>query len=307
VSDPFGPLIAIVEPGAGAGGAGDQVPELERALKELDLTFSVRRAERPEQLEGLARTALEDGGRFLVAVGDDRTLQGVVNGMFRDDRPIVEGAILGMVPAGTRSDFMMTFGLPQDVQGACSHLAGTTTYPLDLMKVSCVGPGGTRATRYAANLAEAGMGGEMSRRSGREPVSDRRRFGAFWGAFARSRPRRMRVDADGRGWEGRAFNVVVGNGQFSAGGLRLSPRSFPGDGVLEGLVFTGPRSDAYRMLPRVFRHGDHVPDPHITELRAKIRLAVEGERPLPVAADGAHLGTTPATFQLVPHQIELKL
>ena len=45
--------------------------------------------------------------------------------------------------------------------------------------------------------------------------------------------------------------------------MRLSPRSFPGDGVLDALVFTGPKSDAYRLLPRIFRHGDHVPDPDI--------------------------------------------
>ena len=43
-----------------------------------------------------------------------------------------------------------------------------------------------------------------------------------------------------RTWEGEAWNVVVANAQFTDGGLRLSPRSFPGDGVLDALVFTGP-------------------------------------------------------------------
>ena len=35
------------------------------------------------------------------------------------------------------------------------------------------------------------------------------------------------------------------------------------------------------MLPRIYRHGDHIPDPHIHEMRAKIRVAVEADRPLP--------------------------
>jgi diacylglycerol kinase family enzyme len=77
--------------------------------------------------------------------------------------------------------------------------------------------------------------------------------------------------------------------------------------VLDALVFTGPKSDAYRLLPRMFRHGDHVPDGGITELRAKLRLSIEADRPLPVVADGAYLGTTPAAFQLVPRSILLKL
>mgnify|MGYP003510250941 CR=1 FL=1 len=73
------------------------------------------------------------------------------------------------------------------------------------------------------------------------------------------------------------------------------------------LVFTGPKSDAYRLLPRMFRHGDHVPDAGIAELRGKLQLSIEADRPLPVLADGAYLGTTPAAFQLVPRSILLKL
>ena len=94
--------------------------------------------------------------------------------------------------------------------------------------------------------------------------------------------------------------MVVGNGQFTGGGLRLSPRSFPGDGVLDALVFSGPRSDACTMLPRIYRHGDHIPDPHIQELRAKIRVAGGAERPLPVVADGRAPRHHAATFQIVP-------
>ena len=101
---------------------------------------------------------------------------------------------------------------------------------------------------------------------------------------------------------------MIGNGQFADGGIRLSPRSFPGDGVLDALVFTGPRSDAYRLLPRIFRHGDHVPDPNITELRAKLKIDVD------VAAGRCRWSPTggararrPSTFQVVPQQILLKV
>jgi diacylglycerol kinase family enzyme len=115
------------------------------------------------------------------------------------------------------------------------------------------------------------------------------------------------VKADRGAYEGPAFNVVVANGQFTAEGLRLSPRSFPGDGVIDALVFHGPRSNAYTMLPRMFRHGDHVPDASIAELRARVRITVDADRPLPIVADGEVIGTTPATFQVVPQQILVKL
>ena len=101
---------------------------------------------------------------------------------------------------------------------------------------------------------------------------------------------------------------MIGNGQFTDGGIRLSPRSFPGDGVLDGLVFTGPRSNAYRLAaadlparrPRA-RPVDHG-GPREAEDRRHVRDA-----PLPVVADGLALGTTPVTFQVVPQQILLKV
>lgn len=302
MTSPFGPLVAIADPAAGVRA---ELQVLERALKEHDLEHAVVVTERRDEVTRRAAEALEAGTRFLVAVGDDRTVQAVVNGMFDDGRPRAVDAVLGVVPAGTASDLAMSFGLPTDTQAAVGHLAGTNTYPFDVMKIVCDDGRGGRVTRYAVNLAEAGFGGELARRAG-EGAGNGRRFLAFWSAWWRSKPGRVVVEADRRTWEGTAFNVIVGNGQFT-GGLRMSPRSFPGDGVLDALVFTGPRSDAYTMLPRVYRHGDHVPDPNIQELRAKIRIAVRGDRPLPVVADGAVIGTTPATFQVVPQQLLFKL
>ncbi len=257
----------------------------------------------------MARRALDEGRRYLVAVGGDGTVHEVVNGMFgADGEPLVADPVLGVVAAGSGGDLVKSFGLPGDVEQACGHLSGDAVYPFDVMKITYEAGEG-RATRYAANLAEVGLGAEIARRAARMPTrfANLRRFVSFWGGFASAPRVPVKVGADRKEFEGRAFNVIVANAQFTSGGLRMSPRSFPGDGVLDALVFTGPRSDAYTMLPRIFRHGDHVPDEHITELRAKIRVSVESERPLRIVADGEPLGTTPATFQVVPQRILLKL
>ncbi|HXF36539.1 MAG TPA: sphingosine kinase, partial [Actinomycetota bacterium] len=133
-----------------------------------------------------------------------------------------------------------------------------------------------------------------------------RYFVAFWLTLPRFRLARVEVRADRRSYQGPAFLVVVGNCQFYGGGMRVSPRSYPGDGVLDVLVFKGPRSDAFTMIPRIYR-GEHVPHPHVAELRAKIGVRVEADRPLPVEADGEILGETPAVFQVVPRAIRMKV
>jgi diacylglycerol kinase (ATP) len=97
----------------------------------------------------------------------------------------------------------------------------------------------------------------------------------------------------------------VANGQFYGGGMRISPRSYPGDGLLEAQISTGPKSEAFTLIPRIYR-GEHVPHPHIKELRGRV-IEVDGERPLPVEGDGEVLGTTPATFTVMPEAVALKI
>ena len=68
---------------------------------------------------------------------------------------------------------------------------------------------------------------------------------------------------------------------------------------------TGPKSDAFTTLPKVYR-GTHLPHRNIAELRAG-RVQVDTDQPFLVEADGEILGTTPATFGVIPGAIRLKV
>jgi len=301
---PFGPLAVLLDPRAGDDAVASEVA---RALDAGGLDYRIQVAATSAELTRLSGAALDEGYRFVAAVGDDGTVQDVVNGMFRDGRPIVPEAVLGVVAAGG-CDLSLSFGLPRDVAGAVGHLVGENTYPFDVMKIAVTGPGGERVIRYAHNVAEVGFHAAATIAAGtRGHRTNLRRFIGFWRAYVRTSAQTMTIGTDTKTIDLRGWSVVIGNGQFADGGIRLSPRSFPGDGVLDALVFTGPKSDAYRMLPRIFRHGDHLPDPNIKELRAKLKIDVTAPRALPVVADGQPLGTTPVTFQVVPQQILLKV
>ncbi len=86
-------------------------------------------AERPGEGSSLATAALDGGARFLVAVGEDGTVQDVVNGMFRDGSAIVPEAVLGVVAASSANDLVRSFNLPEDVEGAVRRLTGRTPTP----------------------------------------------------------------------------------------------------------------------------------------------------------------------------------
>ena len=281
VTSPFGALAVIVDPTAGEGRVAAEVGAVERALAHRGLEHRIQIAEAPGDVSRLATAALDEGYRYLAAVGDDGTVQDVVNGMFRDGRTIVDSPVLAVMAAGSGCDLVRSFGLPGDVDGASSHLMGENTYELDVMKITARGRNDATEVRYAHNVAEVGLHASATAKAAGFPrwMGNGRRFVGFWAAYAGTRRAVLDVVVDGRPQQHRAWSVIVGNGQFADGGLRLSPRSFPGDGVLDALLFTGPKSDAYRLLPRIFRHGDHVPDPGIKELRASVALRIDGPRP----------------------------
>jgi diacylglycerol kinase (ATP) len=306
---PYGELTVIVNPHAGRRRVGEEIPELERTLRSRSLPYRLLRTEGPGDATRLAREALEAGGRFVVAVGGDGTVNEVVNGMFDDeDKPLVPDAVLGVVAAGSGCDFVRTFGLPGDATRAGSHLAGNNTYPLDVGKVTYTTPEGGRASRYFVNVAEAGLGAAVAARAERMSprLGQSKYFLGFWLVLPRFKLAKVRVQADRKTYEGPAFLVVIGNGQYYGGGMKISPRSYPGDAVLDVLVFKGPKSDSFTMIPKIYR-GEHIPHDHVEEYRVKRELVIEADRPLPIESDGELLGTTPATVEILAQPLRMKL
>jgi YegS/Rv2252/BmrU family lipid kinase len=306
---PFGPLTVIVNPHAGKRRVGEEIPELERTLRARDLPYTLVRTEGRGDATMFARDALQGGARFLVAVGGDGTVHEVVNGMVGEDGlPVVPDPVLGVVAAGSGCDFIRTFGLPGDASRACLHLTGDNTYPLDVGRITYTTVSGGADTRCFVNVAEAGLGAAVAARAERMSprLGQAKYFFGFWLTMPRFRLATVRVQADRRTYEGPAYLVVVGNAQYYGGGMRISPRSYPGDAVLDVLVFKGPKTDSFTLLPKIYR-GEHLPNDHVEELRVRRSLTIEADRPLPIEADGEVLGSTPATFEVLPQVIRMKL
>ena len=306
MTSPFGPLVLIANPRAGRGKVGEALPKIERILTDTGLDYRVVRTTHPGHATQAARDALRGGERYLVAAGGDGTVHEVVNGMIVDDQPIAADAVLGVVAAGSGSDFVRSFGLPGDAVEAAHHLAGDSVRNIDVGKVTCT-DGTAEMTRYFANIAQAGIGGAVVARSATLPgfLGPAKYVSAFWLVLPGFRPGTVQVDADGEAFCWQAHNVVVANCRFYGGGMHISPKSKPDDGALDVLVMAGPKSDAFTIVPKVYR-GTHLPHRNIVELRAD-RVRVETDLPFQIEADGETLGTTPATFEVIRTPIRVKV
>jgi diacylglycerol kinase (ATP) len=320
MASPFGRLAVVANPIAGRGNKERGWPQVKSVLDAAGFDYEVTLTEGPGHATQAARSAREAGRRFVIAVGGDGTVHEVVNGVMSAPDP--GETILGVVPAGSGCDFGRTFGLPQEPEAAAQHLLGDGLWGrVDLARLSHLDQHGQRTQRWFANIAEAGLGAEAVAMAARMP----RWLGgsvyrlASTRALLAHKPSMMRITMHGHKARGarpdapleeialdiKASMAVVANCQFYGGGMRVAPRAIPSDGLLDVLVFSGPKRDAAQLTPKLYK-GEHVPNRNIAEYLAST-ITIEAEEPVLLEADGEVIGTTPATFEVVPDAISLKI
>ncbi|MGH2697990.1 MAG: diacylglycerol/lipid kinase family protein [Actinomycetota bacterium] len=306
MSSPYGVLTLVCNVNAGRGGVGRCLPEVEGLLSERGLEYEVVRTEGRGHATLLTKEALERGRQLLVAVGGDGTIHEMVNGMIADDKPVNPEARMGVVAAGTGCDFIKTFGIPSSPSHAVVHLDGGESFPIDIGKITFTEQG-NEVVRYFANVAEAGLGARVVERAARLPrlLGPTVYFFAFWMTIAGHKPAQVKVDLMTRTYEGSMNNMVIANGQFFGGGMKIAPKAAPTDGVLDFQIEYAGKREAIAVMPKVYK-GEHVPHPKILEAK-RVAASIESDSPLLIEADGEVLGYTPARFELLRDAIHLKV
>jgi diacylglycerol kinase (ATP) len=306
VASPFGKAIVIANPRSGKGRVGKDPESFKAILASADLDFDLRLTERRGHATELAREALEEGHRFLVAVGGDGTIHEIVNGMMGDEGPRNPEAVLGLLAAGSGSDLIKTFGLPSDPVDAVKHLEGDRVFPIDIGRVR-YRDDGQEKSRYFANIAEAGFGAEVVIRAEPLPrfLGRVRYLLSFWMSLIFFKIKNGKVKLDSGTYEGPLTNLVIANAQFFGGGMHIAPKAHPADGKFDVLIQKGTKRDYIAGITKVYK-AEHLPSPVIGEHHSA-RVEVEGEGLLPVEADGEVLGTTPAVFELLPEALKIKI
>jgi diacylglycerol kinase (ATP) len=243
------------------------------------------------------------GAELLVAVGGDGTLNEVVNGLVEGD-----GAELALIPRGTGADFARTFAIPSRLEDAVRVALAGRTRAIDLGRATYRSWQGREEQAYFANIASVGMSGAVARR-----VNEAGRgwaklsyLSATLAVFARWRSCRLRVRVDDEARAGVMQDVIVANGRYFAGGMRICPQAEPDDGLLDCLLIGDvSKGELLRALPKLYR-GSHLPHPKGELLRGRL-VSIEAEEPLPVQLDGEQPGTTPVRFEVVPGALRLRL
>ena len=251
----------------------------------------------------LARAAVDGGATLVVAVGGDGTLNEVVNGIAGSE------AVLAMIPLGTGMDFGRTYGIPTKFDDAVRVALEGETRTIDAGRVRYRTWAGDEAERWFANVGSVGMSGAVAQRAnGMSKVLGAKVtfFYALTLVFLKWQNTEVTVRLDEGERRGRMHDVVVANGVWHGGGMKLAPDASPDDGAFD-VVLIGDVSklDFLTTAPKIYK-GKHVHHPKVEVLRST-RVEVDAPEVLPIELEGEQVGTTPAVFELVPGALRVRV
>lgn len=297
-------LSIIVNPAADNGETRRFWPHAAHALREAGLEFETTHTTGPGDATRLAELAGRNGGRIVMYVGGDGTANEVANGIMRLPRPIRPA--LASLPKGTGADLPRALGLERGVDAAVARVRRGSVRWMDVARASFIAPGGAPTTRYFVNMADVGLGGYVAAR-----VDSRSKaFGGFasflssiMSSFWRYENRPMRATVDGLAvFSGRAASIVVANGPYFAGGMRMAPGADPWDGRLDVVVLGDvDKRDLLVNLRRLYR-GRHLDHPKVHAYRGT-EVLIEAEGSVPLEMDGEHPGFAPFHVRLLPRAL----
>jgi diacylglycerol kinase (ATP) len=258
---------------------------------------------RPGELTELAASAARDY-ELLVAVGGDGTVNEVANGIAGH-----VGPELAIIPRGTGRDFVRTFGIAAKFEDAIRIALEGRTRTIDVGRVDYRAWSGEERTSWFANVASAGMSGAIAQRandSSKVLGGKLSYLAAILAVFARWEVSEIAVTVDMEERRGPMHDIVVANGSYFGGGLHICPDAKPDDGLFDVLLIGHlTKTDLALTLPKAYK-GRHLPHPKAELLRGR-RVTISSATPLPVELDGEQPGTTPATFEVVPDALHLRV
>jgi YegS/Rv2252/BmrU family lipid kinase len=294
----------ILNPSAGAGSTGRKIPLLEAAFKRHNISYEFAKTERRGHATELAQKAVRDGVDAIAIVGGDGTLNEVVQAYIDSEGKPISGPDLAMIPSGTGGDFKRTLGLSGELEEAVAKLASGKTRLVDLGVVTFRKPKqGESRVRAFANIASFGLAGSIV-----IAVDKFKHLGGRAGFFVASlkelaqyeKPAvRVRVDGE-LFYEGPVVNVIMANGRYFGGGMKIAPSADAGDGLLDVVVIGDLSKMRSIGLAKKIYEGTHIGEPGIVTCRGAF-IEAELAHPwlrVPCETDGEQPGFVPLSAQV---------
>ena len=274
--------FVVFNPNSAGGKTGHDWQAIEAALEKVFPLMSFFVTTAPTQAARMVRDALRDGHMEIIAVGGDGTINEALNGFFERGAAVSPDAVFTFVHNGDDSTLCRRLGVLPGWRAGVAHLAHARIHKRDLGRVACLSTEGLPVTRYFLGGASFGLSAATARALGRARIA--RLFGH---GFAT------------------ALHRLVVKGRWRATRVRLISED---QDEIAGIasVSVSPKQGLFDMC---VLDGLNRPDQARSFRTARLTAAptLDTATPVDVECDGEATGVLPATFEIVPAAINLRI
>jgi YegS/Rv2252/BmrU family lipid kinase len=301
-------MFIIVNPVSSNKNTAKEWPQFEKILLDSGYEFEVVMTERPAHAAELARQGLKAGYKTIMSVGGDGTMNEVINGFFEDGKLLDEDSRLVVFSRGTGCDFIKTLGLKKGIENLLDVLDRNEPKRIDVGLVKFVDPVGKAVTRYFLNVADIGIGAETANRVNNHSKLLKGFLSFMLGAvstitFYKNKDFEVVIDGE-TVLNARMNSVIVANGRYFGGGMKVAPEALIDDGVFD-IIILGDLSklELIKSFPLIYE-GTHLSHPKVKLYRgSKVKVRSSGKGLIEV--DGEIPGYDDAEFELLPKTLSI--
>jgi len=302
--------LCVVNPRAANGRTRKAWKKIERTLASRHIKIDSQYTKSPGDATFITRQALQRGYNRIVSVGGDGTLNEVVNGFFDENQqPVNPESCLSFIPIGTGGDFARMFNLHRDIDSIIRLLTKPQIRPCDVVLAAYTGWNGMEERRIFINEADVGLGSATVYRVN----NNSKALGGFLSFFLaflytiftyRNLDLVIKVDGETK-YEGKTGIIVVGNGSYFGGGVKVAPHARIDDGLLEIILAKDlKKRDLLANIVNMYK-GTHLHHPLVERMVGhQVQILSEGDILFEMDGETPGHGNS-VTFEIIPAAIKL--
>jgi YegS/Rv2252/BmrU family lipid kinase len=308
------PLV-IVNPKSAGGSTASRWAETAADFRAHFGAFQVAFTKRAGDGTALALRGAKQGRKFIIACGGDGTINEVANGIMQSGADIE----FGVLPSGTGGDFRRTIGIPNDTREAGAALRTGVTKQIDVGKVSFLNHENEPESRYFLNVASFGLSAAIIERVKSSNIVGWIPHDVLRGKtnFALSTLQEIlgldfdtvRVKFDDEAARPlNTINFCVCNSRFFGGGMKIAPDARINDGFFDVVNIGDIKTAKILLRGYTLYRGSHLSLEEVkSTLARKVEVSPMNSEEIHIEVDGELPGKLPATFEILPKALKVRV
>ena len=301
----------IINPKSGKRVLQRQLNYLFKILDKNGIAYNATYTQYAGHAVEIARDLVETENYNILVVGGDGSFSEVVNGIF--SAQLAQGVStsdikVAILPHGTGNDWARFWKLTRNHKDAVEVFLKGITRKIDVGQATyyC---GRKERKRYFVNSAGFGLDYKIVHKVNRLKYYFGSHsvlyFFALVGVVFTYKPRRIKISADNKIFDGKVFTMNIGNGCYSGGGMKQNPDAVPYDGVFDAMFACPPNfKDIITAIPLVL-NGKLTQHRIIHPVRTP-EILVESSGYFPFEADGIEVNAFDAiNVKILPLSLQM--